>query len=512
MRRSPPAGLLLGAVLASFLHVPGQEPQAPRGRRGTLAIHVGVLHPVSGPAIRDAVLLVRGPRIAALGPKDRVRVPEGARLLDLPHAHAYPGLVDALSSVFADKAVRNDTATDAGTRIVDGLDPFDPASRHVVEAGVTTAFVSNRGATAWRGLGALVRPRAEGFTVMRGGEEVAVSMRVGGPHDRTHPLARQQALRRLGKAFEALEAYEKQHADYRKALEKYRKDFAAYLAWHRKKNKGKTPPRSQEGRDKAGKGQGTRGRAGKGPRALRRQGRGRPRPSPSRGSGKGVSPTEPDAKGAAKAPAAGGSGARPAGSTEKAPARPKRPRKPKKDPAKEALLKVKKGELPLRVEAHRPDEIRAVLDLARRFEIPHVVLEIASGAAPLASRLADAGVPVVVAGIEPGFEREDGIDHARLAARLSRAGVAVAIGSGTTPVRHLPVLAALAVSKGMDPDDAVRALTLTPARILRIADRVGSLERGKIADVLITDAPLLDARCRVLRVLSAGRTVFEAKP
>lgn len=76
---------------------------------------------------------------------------------------------------------------------------------------------------------------------------------------------------------------------------------------------------------------------------------------------------------------------------------------------------------------------------------------------------------------------------------LARAGVKVAIitDHSVTPIERLPLCAALAVKDGMDPEEALKAITINPAEILGVADRVGSLEVGKDADLVIwSDHPL----------------------
>src|SRR5690606_35621408 len=151
--------------------------------------------------------------------------------------------------------------------------------------------------------------------------------------------------------------------------------------------------------------------------------------------------------------------------------------------------------------------------LRREKALPRLVLEYATGAAALAEEIAAAGVPVITAEVGPPGEspyvREVDEDRAALTV-LAEAGVPVAIGSGALGrADHLPLLAAEAVGHGLPADVAVRAITLTPAEILGVQDRVGSLEPGKLADVVVTSGDLLASRSRVLHVLSAGRTIHE---
>jgi imidazolonepropionase-like amidohydrolase len=96
--------------------------------------------------------------------------------------------------------------------------------------------------------------------------------------------------------------------------------------------------------------------------------------------------------------------------------------------------------------------------------------------------------------------------------RLHAAGVKVAIANpGGTFVapheRNLPYEAAEAVAWGLDPDEALRMITLYPAQILGIADRLGSIEPGKDASIIVTDGNPLDIRTRVLRAFVQGREV-----
>jgi len=94
---------------------------------------------------------------------------------------------------------------------------------------------------------------------------------------------------------------------------------------------------------------------------------------------------------------------------------------------------------------------------------------------------------------------------------LVRAGVKVAIQTDEmSAVRYMTLNAALAVSEGMDEDDALAAITIIPAQILGVADRVGSLEKGKDADIVIFSAHPFDIKdCRVEQVLIDGETVYQ---
>jgi imidazolonepropionase-like amidohydrolase len=94
---------------------------------------------------------------------------------------------------------------------------------------------------------------------------------------------------------------------------------------------------------------------------------------------------------------------------------------------------------------------------------------------------------------------------------LSQTGVQVAIMTDhpVVPIQYLPLLAALTVREGMDEEEALKAITINPAEILGIADRVGSLEKGKDADIIVLSGHPFDWRTKVELVLINGKIVYE---
>jgi len=172
------------------------------------------------------------------------------------------------------------------------------------------------------------------------------------------------------------------------------------------------------------------------------------------------------------------------------------------------------GKLPLRVEVHRADELRAALAMQQKRAIPVLIVEQAYGAAECAPQLAERGIAAVLTELLPADlpESYEDLDARGLPAKLHAAGVPFAIASGSgRRAAVLPLLAASAIGAGLDRDAAQRAITLTPAEILGIAKDTGSLQKGKLADVLVCDRPLFATDSRVLFVLQEGRTAWEAK-
>ncbi|MBI4585620.1 MAG: amidohydrolase family protein [Planctomycetes bacterium] len=164
---------------------------------------------------------------------------------------------------------------------------------------------------------------------------------------------------------------------------------------------------------------------------------------------------------------------------------------PPPDPEAAALLEVMEGRETLQVSAGQSHDMLRMLEFARDLKIG-VVFEGAAEAYALAGQLAEAGAPVLIEGtFVPGSSaaeaaRSPSGPEQGLAARLAAAKVRLAIKSpGDQALPHLLLQAVEAVRQGLDLDLALRSVTLTPAEILGVADRVGSLEPGKDADLLV---------------------------
>jgi imidazolonepropionase-like amidohydrolase len=536
-----------------------QEPQAPGGappnrrqRRQTIVIEAGTVHPVNEPAIDNGVVVVRGERIVAIGRKGDVEVPENAVVRSFPNGHVYPGLIDAATDAFTDTALRTDGSLDAGSQLSDDLRWRGDREDELVQAGITTAYVTVRSPAQMRGQGAIVRPHAQGFEVWSGHEHASLAMRMTNGPGATHPLQRQQQLDGFGNLFDGLDEYRKAQTDFDEAVKKYQKEFDEYLAFHQKKKDGdkqkegdkpSTAPAPTTAPTRA-PGEGApagEGRPGRGPGGRRGGG---PGGGPGGGGGgklasrdeietvleelfpeSELAPQDPpkqDPK--PQTPAGTPAPQAPAGEKvpekkdaekkDEGPKRPTYPKAPPRDPAKDAMLRVLDGEIPLRIEAHRPDELRTALHLQQKSEIPLLVLEQAYGAAIVADDIVRQGASVVITEVLPNSMPElyASFDPAALPAQLQQKGVPFAIATGSARrAGLLPMMAATAIGRGLDREDALRAITLWPAQILGIAKDTGSLQAGKFADVMVCDRSLFTSDCRVLFVMSKGRNEFEAK-
>lgn len=176
----------------------------------------------------------------------------------------------------------------------------------------------------------------------------------------------------------------------------------------------------------------------------------------------------------------------------------------------EALINVLTGEIPLRAHAHRADDILTALRIAEEFGV-RIVIEHATEGHKIAHILAEKGVSAVVG---PGLTSHSKIELRDLAFRtpgvLSNAGVNVALMTDhpVIPLQYLPICAALAVKEGMREEDAFRAITINAAEIAGVANRVGSLEPGKDADLVVFDGHPFNYLTNVERVYVDGKLAY----
>lgn len=185
---------------------------------------------------------------------------------------------------------------------------------------------------------------------------------------------------------------------------------------------------------------------------------------------------------------------------------------PERDLRLEELARVLKGEIPAHIHAHRADDILTALRIADEFGIKKLVLIHATEGYKVADILAEKGVPCVVGPILFSRTKYElrGMNP-KNPVILSQAGVKVAIQTDQmSAVKYILFDAALAVREGMDEKEALKAITIYPAEILGIADRVGSLEPGKDADLVILSAhPFEVAKSCVELVVMDGEIVYQ---
>ena len=189
---------------------------------------------------------------------------------------------------------------------------------------------------------------------------------------------------------------------------------------------------------------------------------------------------------------------------------PKNIPRPETDLILAALVPYVRGERPVMFHADRERDIRAAVNFAQEMKLKPVIFG-GSDAWKVASLLKERNVPVVVDSIWGLPLREDDPYDTLYEnpAKLAAAGVRFAISTGDSGahVRDLPFQTGMAVSFGLAHDEALKSITLYPAQILGVADRLGSIEVGKIANLVVTDGDILDARTNVRHLFIGGRQI-----
>jgi hypothetical protein len=184
------------------------------------------------------------------------------------------------------------------------------------------------------------------------------------------------------------------------------------------------------------------------------------------------------------------------------------PNAPRVNQAMESLVPVIRGEMPVIFDVTSIDQIRGVLALADSFKLK-VILRGPRDAWRVADTLAARGIPVIVGPTTQAPGPEDPYDalYAQPGV-LAKAGVKIAFQtSSASDVRSLPYNAALSTAYGLDMDEAIKALTINPAQIFGVADKYGSLEAGKVANVMVTTGNPLDVRSNVKYLFIRGQAV-----
>lgn len=177
----------------------------------------------------------------------------------------------------------------------------------------------------------------------------------------------------------------------------------------------------------------------------------------------------------------------------------------------EAMLPVINKEIPLKIHAHRADDILTALRIVKEFNLD-ATFEHATEGHLIADKLKEANFPLLVG---PTLSSKSKYELKNLTFKtpgiLQKAGnkVAIITDSPVVPQQYLGLSAGLAVKYGMDEYEALKAITINPAEILKLDNRIGSLKVGKDADLIICDGNILDSRTNVLYTIIDGKITYK---
>ena len=178
----------------------------------------------------------------------------------------------------------------------------------------------------------------------------------------------------------------------------------------------------------------------------------------------------------------------------------------------DSMLPVVEGKMPLLVQANTTKQIQTAIAFSKQYNLKLILIG-GADAMQCANLIKEARVPVVVSSVYRLPSRHDAAYDAAytLPAHLQEAGIQFSIASdgrfGASNLRNLPYHAATAAAFGLTEDQAVRSITLSPAEIFGVSDRMGSLSVGKDATLILTDGNILETPTQVLKAYIQGRQV-----
>lgn len=186
---------------------------------------------------------------------------------------------------------------------------------------------------------------------------------------------------------------------------------------------------------------------------------------------------------------------------------------PKYDPKLEALIPVVDKEIPLKAHTQRKDDTFTAIRIAKECDVDLTLEHVADGG-EIAEILAKEGYPIAVG---PYFSQsvrsENSKKSPEAAVKMFRAGCKISVMTDSPVVseEYLPLVAGLLMREGLSEFEALQTITVNPAKHLGIFDRVGSIEVGKDADLVVTKGCPIDIRVKPQAVFSDGRIVYSKK-
>lgn len=405
--------------------------------------------------LEKGMILIKGTKIEKIG--QIIDFPSDSQILDLSGKIIIPGIICASSSLYLqenDLAFPGEESPD--TDILEGINHYDNSIPEILKHGVTTVYISPASFQFIGGLGAVVKLKPKinnSLEVLK--EKAALKLRMERMQDkRTSNLLRLSQYHRVRDLFIQAQEYRKEWQGYEKKLKEYEE------------------VEKDETREK----------------------------------------------------------------------KLKQPEKPKKDEGKEILLQAMDKKIPVRVEAHRPDAVLNALRLKKEFGLK-LILEKCEGWPAVLSLLKEASVPILtnplldykklmMPGGAKGYAAsllkapEDDFFYS------DRVKISMENGSGknwkqlllsTIPLvlippnsfpysaRYMRFYASILVSEGLSVEEALMAITSTPAKVLGVSQRVGNLEKGKDADLVVLDGDPLNSLSKIEMVFVNGSAVWERK-
>lgn len=185
--------------------------------------------------------------------------------------------------------------------------------------------------------------------------------------------------------------------------------------------------------------------------------------------------------------------------------------KPEYDPKSEALIKVLNKEIPFKAHAHRADDILTAIRIAKEFDVK-LTIEHCTDGLLVQDVLKKEQIPAIIGPFLTDRSKPELVNQSpKTGGILAKNGISVALMTDhpVVPINYLSLQAAIVAKEGMDEMEALKAITINAARVCGIDDRVGSLEQGKDADIIILDGHPFVLKTNVMLTMINGEVVYE---
>lgn len=432
------------------------KPEPVESTTGPITAIVGATVVTMGPAgtLENATVLIQDQEILNVGVT--VEIPKDATVIAAKGMTLTPGLIDCRSSLWLASDSINASASDGSLNAIDGIDPFSDSWQEVASQGITTVCVGPKGSLGGQSVILRVAPSTStAKLVVKESASMQASLGLSGSTGNSKD--RYAQYESLKKTLDAAKAYQDSWKKYDEAIKKAEKEEAA-------KSKASKKAASEK------------------PKVASK------------------SDDKPAPKAAEKAP-----------KDKPEEKKPEPPKKPKRDLIKEVLVRVLDKELPLRIEAHRADDLANAMKLAKDFDLI-VTFEGVSDVGRTWKSLTDQH-PALVVGPFCDFEPTASYasNQADRYAPLRDYDGLVAIATFSKDSRASRLLrfhAAAAVAGGLTQEKTLRAITIDAARVLGIDSETGSIEKGKKADLVIVNRTPVDPAAAVMLTMSHGEIVY----
>ena len=449
--RSRLAITVLGLCLALLSTASAFENKATQpAEKAEIVLKNATIHSIGPEGTFVGSILIKDGKIEAIG--ESVKAPKDATVYDLKGFHLTPGLIESRGKLWMTPGALTESNSRAELKVVDAIDPWNEDWKELAAQGITSVYVQPNSTSSVGGMGAVLRVGPHGSVdniVMK--DEVAVQVSIGtrgrSSKDR---YAQIQALEKLLKSAQDKDKDKKKDGDKDKGKDEKKDD---------KKDSDEEKEDSDDEKD---------------------EDKDKKEDSDKEDEDKDKKDDKDDKK---------------------------------KDVTKEIFKRVLKREIPLFIEVHHSDSLKRVVALAKEFKI-RIVLDGLTKVASCCEDIADSDHAMVLG---PYFEsatppayRKDG--DLEWFAEMDSSEKLWTLSTFPTSARGsqlLRVNAAHAVGQGIESGEVLKALTANAARMLGVSDHVGTLEKGKQADIAVFAGDPLDSSSAVRLVISHGNVIFE---